>query len=157
MTNPVDERAEFEAWAVSQGYQRDELARCKIGIVGPEYFNLNTENAFKAWSAGKASTIPTTAAARDVLAERQRQISAEGWTPEQDDKYGNGAMSDAAGCYALHAFDVTGEPPAWWPWSNEWWKPGSPRRNLEKAGALILAEIERLDRAAVPVPKGPIK
>ncbi|MNY70647.1 hypothetical protein D3C86_2088230 [compost metagenome] len=36
-----------------------------------------------------------------------------------------------------------------WPWSEDWWKPSpEPRRNLVKAGALILADIERLDRAA---------
>lgn len=28
-------------------------------------------------------------------------------------------------------------------------KPGAPRRNLVKAAALILAEIERLDRAGL--------
>lgn len=33
-----------------------------------------------------------------------------------------------------------------WPWSREWWKPKNPRRDLVKAGALIVAEIERLDR-----------
>lgn len=93
-----------------------------------------------------------TPAARDVLAERQRQISAEGWTPESDDRYAEGDMSDAAGCYALHAFFAeapTSSPPAWWPWAAHWWKPSTPRRDLEKAGALILAEIERIDRAAL--------
>lgn len=93
-----------------------------------------------------------TPAARDVLAERQRQISAEGWTPESDDRYAEGDMSDAAGCYALHAFFAeapTSSPPAWWPWAAQWWKPSTPRRDLEKAGALILAEIERIDRAAI--------
>jgi hypothetical protein len=32
--------------------------------------------------------------------------------------------------------------------ADEWWKPTNRRRDLVKAGALILAEIERLDRAA---------
>lgn len=47
-----DERAAFEAWAEQEGYQRDELARCRLGIVSPEFYNLNTENAYKAWRAG---------------------------------------------------------------------------------------------------------
>ena len=34
----------------------------------------------------------------------------------------------------------------WWPWSLDWWKPKDPRRDLVRAGALIVAEIERLDR-----------
>lgn len=33
-----------------------------------------------------------------------------------------------------------------WPWPSKWWKPKSQRRDLVRAGALILAEIERLDR-----------
>lgn len=45
------EREAFEAWAKGCGYQSDELARCKLGFVSPAYFNLNTENAWKAWQA----------------------------------------------------------------------------------------------------------
>ncbi|MCY1301569.1 hypothetical protein D9M70_511900 [compost metagenome] len=100
-------------------------------------------------------TLPTTAAARDVLAERQRQVEVEAWTPEHDDVHGKGAMALAAGCYARHAH----QPPNWhgrapesWPWGSAWWKPSTPRRNLVKAGALIIAEIERLDRAASKEP-----
>lgn len=91
-----------------------------------------------------------TAAATDVLAERQRQITAEGWTPGHDDEYEHGELADAAGCYALSSelFDCAGEPPRPWPWPDEWWKPTNRRRDLVKAGALILAEIERIDRTA---------
>lgn len=90
-----------------------------------------------------------TAAAVDVLAERQRQVTAEGWAPAHDDEYEHGELADAAGCYALSSelFDCAGEPPRPWPWPDEWWKPTSRRRDLVKAGALILAEIERIDRA----------
>lgn len=81
----------------------------------------------------------------DVMAERQRQIHKELWTTAHDDKYEDNELSRAAACYAL---GVT----AYWPlkWQG-WWKPTSRRRDLVKAGALILAEIERLDRLAVPV------
>ncbi|WP_063588858.1 hypothetical protein [Achromobacter ruhlandii] len=92
-----------------------------------------------------------TAAARDVLAERQRQVSNEGWAPERDDRYTTGDMASAAACYATQGryhYPEPGEPGPNWPWAAEWWKPSTYRRNLEKAGALILAEIERLDRAA---------
>lgn len=81
-------------------------------------------------------------AARDVLAERDRQMDIEGWTHEVDDQYTHHEMPLAAACYA------TGSRVGW-PWSKYWWKPGTDRRNLVKAGALILAEIERLDRAAM--------
>ncbi|EPP9830730.1 ead/Ea22-like family protein [Klebsiella pneumoniae] len=95
-------------------------------------------------------TATATAAAADVLAERKRQVTADGWTPGHDDEYEHGELADAAGCYALSSelFDCAGEPPRPWPWPDEWWKPTNRRRDLVKAGALILAEIERLDRAA---------
>jgi hypothetical protein len=87
-----------------------------------------------------------TDAARDVLAERRRQIEEEGWTTACDDEHAQGQMARAAACYALHdRISVNG----WeaWPWAPEWWKPDFGRRDIVKAGALILAEIERIDRS----------
>lgn len=98
-----------------------------------------------------------TKAAQDVLAERQRQIRAEGWTPEHDDEHAGGQMADAAAAYALEASHQVGGmmpsapndvPPSIWPWDEKWWKPKGARTNLVRAAALLLAEIERLDRAA---------
>lgn len=101
-----------------------------------------------------------TAAAADVLTERQRQVTAEGWSSKHDDKYKNTELAFAASCYAFHAAAATwdleddGIPydshpaPKQWPWDPSWWKPTDARRDLVKAGALILAEIERIDRAA---------
>lgn len=88
-----------------------------------------------------------TEAARDVLAERRRQVEAEGWTPAHDDAYAEGELARAAACYALEGDTVITFPPEEWPWPESWWKPADDRRNLVKAGALILAAIERLDRA----------
>lgn len=88
--------------------------------------------------------------AKDVLAERQRQINAEGWTPEHDDMHKGGQLAVAAACYTLAAHRLTsqGSIPPLWPWAPSFWKPAYGRRDLVKAGALILAEIERIDRAA---------
>ena len=89
-------------------------------------------------------------AAIDVLAERQRQQSAEGWTTEHDDDHSCGEMALAASSYAQYAHRKPIAPaiPFNWPWEPEWFKQQGPRRDLVKAGALILAEIERIDRAA---------
>lgn len=92
----------------------------------------------------------------DVQEERRRQITAEGWTPEHDDEHADGQMAQAAGCYALHAGGIGTDWPdgrqngaaLFWPWDKDSWKPTTPRRDLVKACALALAEIERLDRAA---------
>lgn len=102
-------------------------------------------------------TVPVTTAqaALDLLAERQRQIRGEGRTPAQDDQYRDGQLARAAACYALAGSAAPADQTAAllvslaWPWESNWWKPTTSRRDLIKAGALILAEIERIDRAAL--------
>lgn len=91
-----------------------------------------------------------TQAARDVLAERERHKTVEGWTEAHDDTHVEGDMARAAACYALVAANYPADDRVihrFWPWLDAWWKPTNPRRDLVKAGALIIAEIERLDRA----------
>jgi hypothetical protein len=99
---------------------------------------------------------------RLIAAERQRQMTAEGWTTEHDDTHGDAEMTAAACCYAALArrqadgtirtrAENIGSPSGW-PWEPAWWKPSDdPIRNLVKAGALIAAEIGRLQRLT-PVP-----
>ncbi|MCS3393155.1 hypothetical protein NX868_17365 [Burkholderia thailandensis] len=101
------------------------------------------------YRAQASAPVVLTDSARDVLAERRRQIEREGWTPARDDQYRDHELSCAAGCYAMYTLAYpAGDPPPAWPWAADWWKPTTHRRNLVKAGALILAEIERLDRSA---------
>lgn len=88
-------------------------------------------------------------AVQSVIAERQRHQSAEGWTPEHDDQYSKSQLLWASSCYVLNAIHPFNRIPFDWPWTPEWWKPTNPRRDLVKAGALILAEIERIDRQEV--------
>lgn len=91
-------------------------------------------------------------ALRDIAAERRRQIEVEGWTPEHDDKHTGGGMAFAAAAYATHAHAgatmMSGVIWRWTGWANKWFKPRNARADLVRAGALIAAEIERLDRAA---------
>jgi hypothetical protein len=92
-----------------------------------------------------------TEAACDVLAERRRQIEVEGWHADHDDDaHEFGQLAIAASCYAVASVQDERTRrltiPSAWPWAAEWWKPKDPRRDLVRAGALILAEIERLDR-----------
>jgi hypothetical protein len=89
-----------------------------------------------------------------IASERRRQVEAEGWTPEHDDEHTGEGLAAAAACYArppkLRPFAVRecGQTPLIWPWEPKWWKPGDRVRELVKAGALIAAEIDRLQRAA---------
>ncbi len=89
-----------------------------------------------------------TDAARDVLDERHRQIDAEGWTPAHDDEHDECEMALAAIVYTESAVGYHPSCPDTWPWSPKWFKPPTPRRDLVKAVDLVIAEIERLDRAA---------
>lgn len=87
-----------------------------------------------------------------IAEERERQIGVEGWTPEHDDKHLCGELSDAAVCYATKGYWRNSQRnPAYymmWPFGIEWWKPTPDNRirELAKAGALIAAEIDRLQR-----------
>lgn len=85
-------------------------------------------------------------AALDVALERKRQVNGEGYSLYRDDGYANGELARAASVYA----SLAGRPGTMstdWPWGESTFKPSADRRrDLVKAGALILAEIERLDR-----------
>jgi hypothetical protein len=111
-----------------------------------------------------------TKALEDVVAERKRQVEEEGWTDIHDDQRAAGELAKAAVAYASNAFVLlslshrldlstipsaytTCSPPSYWPWSWAWWKPKNPRRDLVRAAALILAEIERLDRRGFSQPQ----
>jgi hypothetical protein len=89
-----------------------------------------------------------------ITAERQRQVTAEGWTPEHDDTHTHFELAKAGAAYALYGgFGKMGSldiRDLVWPWEPEGFKPSRDRvRDLAKAGALIAAEIDRLQRAAV--------
>lgn len=103
----------------------------------------------------------------EIAKERKRQIEVEGWTAEHDDEHNFGEIARAAAAYALaasysdffrmknHAVDKLREKYAGgrctqlreiWPWDWNSWQPKDRRRDLIRAAALIVAEIERLDR-----------
>lgn len=96
----------------------------------------------------------------DVVSERIRQQEVEGWTAEHDDGHTKGELARAGAAYAIHAGYTdavrkertekwNNQPPMVWPrqWDRAWWKPKDRRSDLVRAAALLIAEIERLDRA----------
>lgn len=91
---------------------------------------------------------PTDSGIDLIIDERQRQIDVEGWSLSHDDEHDDGELTAAAICYIKAAGPPEGR---WskprWPWQREAWKPSAdPVPNLVKAGALIAAEIDRLQR-----------
>jgi Lar family restriction alleviation protein len=127
------------------------IACVRCGASGPVHFDRK-ENLEASWN--ERAPLPS-CAARDVLAERARQVDEEGWTPEHDDQHEDAELARAAVVYARHAYstpkmeysaDLAEILPEGWPWAGCYFRPQGPRRDLVKAGALILAEIERRDR-----------
>jgi len=79
------------------------------------------------WGYDMSNQTQTTTVLAEIAAERRWQINDKGWTPEHDDSHSNGELLTAGwGALArIHA---------------------PTRRSLIEAAALIVAEIERLDR-----------
>jgi hypothetical protein len=111
-----------------------------------------------------------------IAAERERQVTDEHWSPGHDDGHDHHELALAAACYAApdevyvgHIWEGGAKLKSAWPWEREadkrhpdvrTWYPetlataltnrGRLRRlrirELVKAGALIAAEIDRLQR-----------
>lgn len=140
-------------------------ATCRIGKPGTapsksKWVHMPAHTYYKvcaALSATPAPPVDETDRLRgqviaDIDGERRRQVEAEGWTNDHDDEHADCQMAGAAACYAISAIPHWAKHEAirlLWPWAKGWWKPRSHRENLVRAGALIVAEIERIDRAAI--------
>lgn len=99
-----------------------------------------------------------------ISEERQRQIESEGWTAEHDAEHTDQSIAISAALYAMpehyrnkteHDIDGYDLVDRFWAWEYRWWKPSliGPSvednlngriKELQKAGALIAAEIDRL-------------
>ena len=101
-----------------------------------------------------------------ITEERQRQITKEGYTPIRDEAHDHRELASAASSYVSHyvarawtfnnelgmpgitdgPFTYRSRMPDSWPWDEESWKPKNPLYDLVRAGALIAAEIDRVQR-----------
>lgn len=103
--------------------------------------------------------------AERIERERARQILEEGYDEKHDARHTDGALAIAAACYATAAgivLEMNGlqrsldiprryeacPTPTDWPWPDASWRPTpqDPIRMLEKAGALIAAQIDQLQQ-----------
>ena len=140
---------------------REQCPKC-ADFQGEADFDPDAGEFYTCRACGHQWHYASRAGAELIAAERQRQIGKEGWTPEHDDEHTGGELAQAAACYAWpppRPIDIKRA----WPWDLQWWKPelmqggelvtaGEAResriRTLVKAGALIAAEIDRLQRIA---------
>ncbi len=101
-----------------------------------------------------------TSGAQLIADERARQIEEKGFNANSDAYYTLDELALAAIVYALpeerrrdiyllagvHVCVTRSMQEALWPWDPVWFKPGNRIRELTKAGALIAAEIDRLQQ-----------
>ena len=90
-----------------------------------------------------------------IAIERKRQIEEEGWTPKHDNMHRGHELCYAAAAYILTIIEPDGDHYKLWPWDMRYFKPTVKKfesnedneiRQMVKAGALIAAEIDRLQR-----------
>ena len=143
-------------WVKRADYYADfAAAQTEIERLTKERDEARAQVAFNPTTV-MAGATETPRAWLDVMGERVRQITVEGWTTEHDDTHVEGELAGAASAYAMSAAAAIQlrrdaplrDIPPFFMFDPSRWKPTNARRDLVKAGALILAEIERLDRAA---------
>ncbi|WP_353436324.1 hypothetical protein [Pseudomonas aeruginosa] len=150
-----DARAHIDTQAAVTAQLKGErdAALARVDALAVQVLKLGGTISFAHHRTDQAGQVPQ--AWLDVQVERRRQVEAEGWTPEHDDEHSHGQMARAAACYALAGSSAPNDGTAAllvslaWPWDEQWWKPSTARRDMVKACALALAEIERLDRAGI--------
>lgn len=87
-----------------------------------------------------------------IARERRRQVEVEGWTPEHDDGHTDGILALAGAAMAVESTGPEGHVRSdlfgAHPWVGDLVDKhhGDPIRCLEVAGALIAAEMDRLER-----------
>jgi len=150
----VGSQKPLEAFMTGYGFTVGFTVACLLGYLSYKLFNVDPMRM-------KEPKFLAESPLWSIQKERLRQINDEHFTPERDNQYINGELADAAAMYATDPDTrerlLKVNPEHVWPqsWSAEWWKPGNytpgnwigpRRRELEKAGALIVAEMERLDR-----------
>jgi hypothetical protein len=87
----------------------------------------------------------------EIRFKRERQQSVHGWTIERDDHHTEGELAQAAISYIQAAcaeelgLDAE-ELGVFWPWTEPFEPKGDRRELLLNAAALLVAELERLDR-----------
>lgn len=103
---------------------------------------------------GAVAPVRDRSGAALIALERQRQIDAEGYQPRDDARHVDESLALAACSYAIprtwrrwkQSRDAEGPVPTTWPWDAAAWRPTQDDRirELVKAGALVAAEIDRL-------------
>jgi hypothetical protein len=132
----------------------DEYVLCHINV--PALRDLNVQAVIE--RNVRRRGISSKTGVELIAEERQRQLQKCNWSPEHDDEHTRGELAIVGACYANAAASINnGANPEeqqkqlarWvmWPFTEPPKVEPTPHENLVKAGALIAAEIDRLQRA----------
>lgn len=116
-----------------------------IDITDGDYYTLSVMPN----CAFKENCVARAAGADLIREERRRQIEEYGYDAMHDRHHTPQILARAAAGYALHEDPsklVSDAAANLWPWTKDFWKPKDQLRNLVRAGALIAAAIDRLQK-----------
>lgn len=153
--------ARYRKMNPDRDFQKAKAPEAIIEIVK----HLRT-SPFPSYAPAPQQNVSGSRAIEDVINERRRQIEVEDFDASYDDMATKGQLAAAAATYAysttlsdrhrqyvsgIYSIENSATLRELWPpsWDKIWWKPTDRRRDLVKAAALLIAEIERLDRAAL--------
>lgn len=132
----------------------DIVANNIVRVHGTHILKLLIRSTAPESKAPVAYVSPSERIGLEIVAERKRQVDKEGYDTERDDEYTEEQLARAAAVYALPNTEGLVENESTldlkhtlWPWNNKPKLAKDRRRDLVRAGALIIAELERLDRA----------
>ena len=134
------------AWLLEQLRARPDASLC--GTAANAIEQLEAEAA--AWQLQvQAGRGMFSQAWRDVVNERARQVTVEGYDEAHDDAHSEGTLATQAAALALREYSYRHfwEPHDGWGLAA---KHNNRRRRLVIAAALLLAEVERFDRMRHP-------
>lgn len=89
------------------------------------------------------TALTETEGIRRITKERNRQIEEEGYNEEHDSYLSVDSFIACAISYAMCELHKQ-EAEKWWTWDRNYFKPKDRLRNLERAGALIAAAIDKI-------------
>lgn len=142
----------------------DKASKCTIECPEKDIhtqFNYCLEPCDNQRGIPEAVCVPIPLTGVELISdERRRQVEVEGWSSERDVKvHKDGGLALASMCYIMDYYghldstafrsfccEFARES---WPWYFKYWKPTTPNNSIKplvKAGALIAAEIDRLQR-----------
>lgn len=132
------ETKEQHLWDIVEGkYEFGDTLNLRFAEVLAERDAAREELAkLKAAQPAAEPSTPLSRAESDIFAERASQRSR--WGEDHDDEHAKGQLARAAAAYAASDESL-------WPFADGW-KPRSRREDLVRAAALLIAEIERMDR-----------